>query len=622
MRQIINNTPANSGLGDTLFESMNKINAMTLELYAADSSFVDEIDSINLTLATINDGTSVLNHRHTIAQIQGLQSALNLKVSTSIYITDMLAINASIQAINDTLSDIIVILNTKIEEAPFSGITYGRNNGAWVEISGGTSGLTGLTSTDGSVVITTPSTGVRDLSVAVAASTLSVLVQVRNETGAPLVKGTLVYIDGAAGNKALVVKAQANTENTSNATLGMIQNDIPNNQNGYVVQSGLISGLNTTAYSAGTRIWLSATVAGAYTNVQPSSPNHSVYIGVISRSHVNQGTIEIAIINTQEFRESSDVFLSALTNNDVIAYDSATDLFKNKSIVSALGYTPLNSVNPTYTGLLSGTGITVVTGGTQTGIVDLRQTWSTTGAPTAIKLNITDTASAGTSLLMDLQVGGSSRFSVTKDGSVSAANGFRQNVYQASSANSGVTFRFNGVGTGTTFGAQVENAGSSNIYTAPSGTFNYFQLQSTTFQPTTGNGVFNAYFFGSTINQTGGANGITRGLFINPTLTSAFDFRAIEVTAGRIVYSSTITPAGTTGAQTINRISGKVNAAAGTTSLVVTNNLVTTSSIVMCQMGTNDATARITSSVESNGFFTINYVMPTAETVIKFTVIN
>ena len=138
MRQIINNTPANSGLGDTLFESMNKINAMTLELYAADSSFTDEIDSINLTLATINDGTSVLNHRHTIAQIQGLQSALNLKVSTSIYISDMLAINASIQAINDTLSDIIVILNTKIEEAPFSGITYGRNNGAWVEISGAT----------------------------------------------------------------------------------------------------------------------------------------------------------------------------------------------------------------------------------------------------------------------------------------------------------------------------------------------------------------------------------------------------------------------------------------------------------------------------------------------------
>jgi hypothetical protein len=61
------------------------------------------------------------------------------------------------------------------------------------------------------------------------------------------------------------------------------------------------------------------------------------------------------------------------------------------------------------------------------------------------------------------------------------------------------------------------------------------QLSSTTFQPTLGNCVFNGYFFGSTINQTGGANGITRGLYLNPILTSAVDFRAIEVKSGSIV---------------------------------------------------------------------------------------
>lgn len=649
MRQIINNTPANSGLGDTLFESMNKINAMTLELYAADSSFADEIDSINLILATINDGTSVLNHRHTIAQIQGLQSALNLKVSTSIYISDMLAINASIQAINDTLSDIIVILNTKIEEAPFSGITYGRNNGTWVVISGSSSALTGLTSTDGSVLITTPSTGVRDLSVAVAASTLSVLVQVRNETGAPLVKGTIVYINGASGNKSLVVKAQANSEYTSNATLGLIQNDIPNNQNGYVVQSGLITGLNTTVYSAGTRIWLSSTVAGAYTNVQPSSPNHSVYIGVISRSHVNQGTIDIAINNTQEFRESSDVFLSALTNNDVIVYDSATDLFKNKSIINALGYTPmnataaflplsggtltgtsgagfigynsqssapstpstgfrlfadsvnrlswigtngfvrtfdgtsntanrmynlpnrditfdnittatttnlasgfvksngstitldsntyLNSFNPTYTGLLSGTGVTVVTGGSQTGIVDLSQTWDTNGLPTAIKLNVTDRVSNGNSLLMDLQTNSTTKFKVDKDGDttiigdlisgaiflVSTTNTTIKTLASNSTANENIFSSPSSIGTGAI-------AGIKNIFNASGG-----------FSPSGGTAEYRGINLSPNINQTGGATGISRGLYINPTLTSAADYRAIESTGGANYLSSSIT---------------------------------------------------------------------------------
>jgi len=43
-----------------------------------------------------------------------------------------------------------------------------------------------------------------------------------------------------------------------------------------------------------------------------------------------------------------------------------------------------------------------------------------------------------------------------------------------------------------------------------------------------------------TINQTGTANGIIRGLYINPTLTSAYDFRAIEVTAGKVIVPTAI----------------------------------------------------------------------------------
>lgn len=37
------------------------------------------------------------------------------------------------------------------------------------------------------------------------------------------------------------------------------------------------------------------------------------------------------------------------------------------------------------------------------------------------------------------------------------------------------------------------------------------------------------------INQTGTANGIIRGIYINPTLTSAYDFRAIEVVIGKVI---------------------------------------------------------------------------------------
>lgn len=58
-------------------------------------------------------------------------------------------------------------------------------------------------------------------------------------------------------------------------------------------------------------------------------------------------------------------------------------------------------------------------------IYDMVDTWNA-GATTftAVKMNVTDTASASGSLLMDLQVGGSSRFSVSKAGLAVANTGF------------------------------------------------------------------------------------------------------------------------------------------------------------------------------------------------------
>lgn len=93
--------------------------------------------------------------------------------------------------------------------------------------------------------------------------------------------------------------------------------------------------------------------------------------------------------------------------------------------------------------------------------------------------------------------------------------------------------------------------------------------------------------------------------------------------AGKQSFDTTITAAGTTGAQTINKPSGTVNFAAGATSLVVTNNTCTTSSIVLCVIRTNDATAVIKNVVPAAGSFTINLnAAATAETSVGFIVYN
>ena len=54
--------------------------------------------------------------------------------------------------------------------------------------------------------------------------------------------------------------------------------------------------------------------------------------------------------------------------------------------------------------------------------LEVNQTWNTTGNPTALKVNVTNTASGLSAKLIDLQVGGSTKFNVDKNG-VMHANG-------------------------------------------------------------------------------------------------------------------------------------------------------------------------------------------------------
>ena len=75
------------------------------------------------------------------------------------------------------------------------------------------------------------------------------------------------------------------------------------------------------------------------------------------------------------------------------------------------------TVTEFFTGILGSTSITGATVTTSQPILDLAQTWNAGAVTfTGLKLNVTDTASLSTSLLIDLQVGGSSIFSVRRTG--------------------------------------------------------------------------------------------------------------------------------------------------------------------------------------------------------------
>jgi hypothetical protein len=171
------------------------------------------------------------------------------------------------------------------------------------------------------------------LDIPTAGSASTIVREVKNMTGATLTKGTVVYISGANGNKALVSKALATTDALSSRTFGLLQSDILNNGLGNCVIIGDLSGLNTSAFTEGDQLYLSGVTAGTYTATKILAPTHLVYVGKVTRVHPTQGQIEVGIQNGYELSEIHDVALSSVADKQLLSYDSATSLWKNKTII-------------------------------------------------------------------------------------------------------------------------------------------------------------------------------------------------------------------------------------------------------------------------------------------------
>ena len=212
-----------------------------------------------------------------------------------------------------------------------------------------------VASADGSVTISRVGSAV-DLSVATAASTTDVLVQVRNTTGATLTKGTVVYMSGATGQIPTVSKALATSDATSAQTLGMMTADLANNTNGYVTVIGLITNIDTSAFTDGAQLYLSGTTAGTYTSTKQYAPIHLVYVGVVEYAHPTQGKIFVKAQNGYELDEIHNVSARTPTTGQTIVWNSATNLWEQNTVSLTAG---VNGTLPVANG---GTGVTTSTG--------------------------------------------------------------------------------------------------------------------------------------------------------------------------------------------------------------------------------------------------------------------
>ena len=165
------------------------------------------------------------------------------------------------------------------------------------------------------------------------------------------------------------------------------------------------------------------------------------------------------------------------------------------------------------------------------------------GAISGARLGIkgSGTTSATTALLVQNSAG-TELLKVTDDGAVTANNLLIPNFNNITSGSNNINFQTSRILWTSSFntpsGQYAYNFGDGGGFsTQTSGILGRFNLSSR-FAPTSGTAIYNTSIITPIINQTGGANGITRGLFIDPTLTAAFDFRAIEVTEGNVLIGN------------------------------------------------------------------------------------
>ena len=142
------------------------------------------------------------------------------------------------------------------------------------------------------------------------------VVRVNNQTASTILKGSAVYINGEQGQRPTITLANYSGESTSAGTLGLAMGNISPSSNGYVITQGILEGVNTLAYSAGTPLYLYT--GGTLTSTKPQAPNHDVRIGKVIVSNATTGSIYVNIQNGYELDELHDVRITSATTGDLL----------------------------------------------------------------------------------------------------------------------------------------------------------------------------------------------------------------------------------------------------------------------------------------------------------------
>ena len=148
-----------------------------------------------------------------------------------------------------------------------------------------------------------------------------------NKSGAQIDDGKPVYFNGRQSNRPKIYLAKSDSPSTS-CVCGIATQDIADNAEGYITTFGYVRKIKTnysgsgdwgTTWNEGDKLYVSKTVAGQLTNVEPSSPHYSDIVGEVGIvGGAGVGSIFVHIIHHKTISELSDVDGTPLTTSGQI----------------------------------------------------------------------------------------------------------------------------------------------------------------------------------------------------------------------------------------------------------------------------------------------------------------
>jgi hypothetical protein len=161
--------------------------------------------------------------------------------------------------------------------------------------------------------------------------------RVLNQTGSTIFSNTVVMANGTVGNSGTIKASPAigNGSFPSDFILGVTPQDIPDGEQGFVTNFGKIRGINTSMFSEGDVLYLDTGVPGRMMNTVPVAPNNKVTVAIVITKSVNQGEIFVRPTFEPRLKALQDVaILDGISNDQVLAWNSANSRFENKTISS------------------------------------------------------------------------------------------------------------------------------------------------------------------------------------------------------------------------------------------------------------------------------------------------